>query len=724
MAGGRRGGASRRLAWGLLLLAASVVLFGLAWLLQDSGMLGGLDQLFSVIGGSAGAAALYLTVRPHRPAAAPAAGGDPATLDALASTVAAVWRPEQRHRRLLNPHPLPTAWTTIGPPIADHWSNIRSDGDPTPLDLDGCLDLHHPDALHRVLTDERLRGRVVVLGEPGAGKTALLLREALRLLQAREPGGRVPVLLRLSTWNPDEQNLEQWIASQLVGEYACHAPVSTDRLLPLLDGLDEIPAPRRARALQAISNTFDSDHPLVLTSRSNEYLDSLAALPGIAMAAAVVLELTDVPADVAREYLQRATGRADWAQVFDRDAAAHGGRLAAALTEPLWIDLARTTYADPDQPDNQPAELLGLPDTDTVHTYLLDRLIVTAYPDPPEPSPAGQVWRRADAARYLRHLADHMQRQNTQDFAWWELARTVPLRARLAQTVAAALAFGLAAGLAFGLTIGPLFGLVVGLAFGLAFGFQFWRSTWRLAPSRSQVRWRRSDQSVVYRLGFVFVWGLVCGLAGMVAVVLGGVLAVGLTGVLEVGLTFGLTVGLAVGLTSGLAFGLGNEFTTVLDRSDADLLSTDPLGLLRNDRRRTLVTALAVGIAFVLAVGVTVVLAVGLMFELVGLLVSGPAVGLAFALATNSWGVFQCARLWWCGRHALPWPLMTFLADAHRRGLLRQAGGVYQLRHALLRDRLTSQAHSGPAIPATRTADASSHAYGGEPLDIDSSNTA
>jgi hypothetical protein len=31
---------------------------------------------------------------------------------------------------------------------------------------------------------------------------------------------------------------------------------------------------------------------------------------------------------------------------------------------------------------------------------------------------------------------------------------------------------------------------------------------------------------------------------------------------------------------------------------------------------------------------------------------------------------------------------MTFLGDAHRRGVLRQAGAVYQFRHARLQDHL------------------------------------
>lgn len=354
MAGNRVGGRGRRIAWGARLLILGVVLYLLARSLHDNDVLEGLDKVFSIIGGMSGLLGLALTVRAVRSVGSPADAhdgqADSSGLDGLATAVEQVWRPELRRRRLANPHPLPIAWTTIGPPIADHWSNIRSDGHPMPLNLDDCLDLRRPDALHQVLTDERLRGRVILLGEPGAGKTTLLLREALRLLRARTSGDRVPVLLRLPTWNPDEQTLEQWITTQLATEYGHRSLITTSHLLPLLDGLDEMPAPRRARAVQAINNTFDPDQPLVLTSRTTEYLDTLAGLPGTTMAAAAVLELTTIAADVACAYLQRTTNRpGDWEAAFDRDT---DGRLADALNAPLWIDLARITHTPTNPTDS------------------------------------------------------------------------------------------------------------------------------------------------------------------------------------------------------------------------------------------------------------------------------------------------------------------------------------------------------------------------------------
>jgi hypothetical protein len=58
------------------------------------------------------------------------------------------------------------------------------------------------------------------------------------------------------------------------------------------------------------------------------------------------------------------------------------------------------------------------------------------------------------------------------------------------------------------------------------------------------------------------------------------------------------------------------------------------------------------------------------------------------------WGRFQAARAWLALRGRLPWRPMRFLADAHRRGVLRQAGAVYQFRHSRLQDRLAAVADS------------------------------
>jgi hypothetical protein len=58
------------------------------------------------------------------------------------------------------------------------------------------------------------------------------------------------------------------------------------------------------------------------------------------------------------------------------------------------------------------------------------------------------------------------------------------------------------------------------------------------------------------------------------------------------------------------------------------------------------------------------------------------------ALAATCWPYYSLARLRFALSGQLPWRLQAFLADAHRLGVLRQAGAVYQFRHANLQQRL------------------------------------
>lgn len=56
----------------------------------------------------------------------------------------------------------------------------------------------------------------------------------------------------------------------------------------------------------------------------------------------------------------------------------------------------------------------------------------------------------------------------------------------------------------------------------------------------------------------------------------------------------------------------------------------------------------------------------------------------AYIAFGSVWGRWVQTRLWLARSGSLPWRLIDFLDDAHRRGLLRVVGGVYQFRHRLL----------------------------------------
>jgi len=74
-------------------------------------------------------------------------------------------------------------------------------------------------------------------------------------------------------------------------------------------------------------------------------------------------------------------------------------------------------------------------------------------------------------------------------------------------------------------------------------------------------------------------------------------------------------------------------------------------------------------------------------FRRVGAVAFGLGTGTVGVLA-RAWGGFVVGRGWLALRGRLPWRLMRFLDDAHRRGVLRQSGAVYEFRHARLQDHL------------------------------------
>jgi hypothetical protein len=219
----------------------------------------------SILGSFVALTSLLASFTPHTPQD-PGAGHaqrlDQATED-LAMAVQRQWRDEEKFRRLQDPFPLPVSWTAADAAVTDHWGNVsRKCSVVEPMHLGGQLD-------HVVeVFDQVPSGRLVVLGKPGAGKTVLTLRFTLDLLKRRQPRDRVPVVFSLGSWHPAQQSLHTWISQRLVEDYpalGARAPsgstwgwelVQAGRILPVLDGLDEIPESLRGEAMQRLNAAF------------------------------------------------------------------------------------------------------------------------------------------------------------------------------------------------------------------------------------------------------------------------------------------------------------------------------------------------------------------------------------------------------------------------------------------------------------------------------------
>ncbi|MFF4659146.1 NACHT domain-containing protein [Streptomyces sp. NPDC001381] len=145
---------------------------------------------------------------------------------------------------------------------------------------------------------------------------------------------------------------------------------------------------------------------------------------------------------------------------------------------------------------------------------------------------------------------------------------------------------------------------------------------------------------------------------------------------------FGVLVGAIGGCASGVCLALNTPADTIR--------AADPPSTLRTDRAATLarsaVAALVAGggcLAFISATGRGTTL--GTMHTEVWVPVG------TSALALSAWGRLGTARIWLAVTGRAPWRLMRFLEDAHRRGVLRHSGALYEFRHVRLQERLAAR---------------------------------
>lgn len=144
---------------------------------------------------------------------------------------------------------------------------------------------------------DEAEGELLILGAPGAGKSTLLVDLAQQLvgrafIDQRHP---LPVILRLSSWAVHRPALDDWMIEQLSQTYDVPRKLSErwvkeGRLLPLLDGLDEMEEAARPACIAAI-NGYHRTHltPLIACSRQAEY-EVAAKRAHIALQSAVVVQ--------------------------------------------------------------------------------------------------------------------------------------------------------------------------------------------------------------------------------------------------------------------------------------------------------------------------------------------------------------------------------------------------------------------------------------------------
>ena len=129
-----------------------------------------------------------------------------------------------------------------------------------------------------IATFERSERSLLILGEPGAGKTISLLKLTDHLLRDASDSESVPLVLHLASWANQRQPFAEWVAAETRAKYqvpldSAESLLSTNSLTLLLDGLDEMSADAIPACITAI-NAWREEQPrvpIVICCRSADY---------------------------------------------------------------------------------------------------------------------------------------------------------------------------------------------------------------------------------------------------------------------------------------------------------------------------------------------------------------------------------------------------------------------------------------------------------------------
>jgi hypothetical protein len=565
-------------------------------------------------------------------------------------------------------------------------------------------------------------GRLVILGDPGYGKTVAALTLIKHINARSQPGDRVAELFALSEWQRwrgEHQSAPfgEWLAAQLtlmhpqLDAAVARELVHAGLVLPVLDGLDEIVLIEHRRACVAAIDAYAGrglpHRPFVLTCRAREYYE--LAPDWVRDDERVVL--VGLQPDQIYDKLAepQIAGRPAWRALREQQAAGDS-TINELFRSPLRLTIALQVYRDRD-----PTELLELSRAQA-HGRLWELFVQTnagTYPGATS----------AHVRAWLTWLAVGLRRTGRQRFMLHELYLLDPRPATTFRSfrVAIALISGLIGGVlgwpVVWLIAAPIIGVFGSPDIRLIGGVIIvvvpeWSTIWLVgsaivgtlgallfgllldpAPSvRSSVSWRARMRYAIHN-------NLAGWLGGWLIIGLGGAASGAAVGSVFVGLTIGLVIGL-FGALSSILFDLAKAGTDIVvadppprfahAHPSAVLLASRTSGLVGS-----LVGGLGVGLLFGLSIGVAVgvleglraALSLGLFFGLTVWLLFGLIGGLTSGL--GAWLYHYWLRWRLRARGLLPPSLPAFLewcADDERSWI--RISDAYEFRHRELLEHL------------------------------------
>ena len=268
---------------------------------------------------------------------------------------------------------------------------------------EATIDLPVATQMIEVFRRSEVGGRLLILGDPGAGKTIMLMELAKSLLEAgqQDLSAPVPVILDLSTWREDQKTLADWLVEQISHEkYTLDRNMSREwleagRFLPLLDGLDELGLDRQCKAIAAINQYLKADArlDLVVCCRWEEYKASEDKLTELNRAIRLQ-PLTDCKI---RDYLKQLSRDDLWQPIQSNP------ELLELSRSPLFLNITVIAY------QGQPIQNRQ----DLFNAYIDRRFEL---PLQKRVYPAGKAPNPLQTLHYLIWLAQQMKRESKTEF--------------------------------------------------------------------------------------------------------------------------------------------------------------------------------------------------------------------------------------------------------------------------------------------------------------------
>ena len=568
------------------------------------------------------------------------------------------------------------------------------------------------------LFDQLGTGRtLLLLGEPGAGKTITLLQLTRELIIRAEQDTEalIPVVFNLSSWGSKSLSIATWLMAELNTKYQVPTAIAQpwireQQLLLLLDGLDEVRAEHRdacVAALNQFQQTYGTE--MVVCSRIKDY----EALSQRLMVQQAIYVRSLQPTQVDR-YLNDLNGNLiGLRQLLATDAA-----LQELARSPLILNIMVLAY-EGIAPEDSP-QMSAEAHRQRLFDVYIDRMLKRRGSD--------TRYSPTQTRRWLSWLAQQLVQSSQTIFLieWLDRSWLRTSRQQWLYIVLSSLSVGLAFGVIIASNVGAkqdwlAVGLMVWAICSLANIVSIWitMTIEQLPPSPRQVFLQRLTYSLWTGVVPGFIFGIVAGLAKtpqvgwMVALLtgllsslmdwcMGGVVGVsflkpvealkwswasvsrylmfGLVGSAPFGLLLSLagvlgrnsTTGLLLAMLGGLIFGL---LTGLRAGAEVETRTTTNQGIWRSAKTSfTVAISISLGFSLMLHLLITVSPGWGVFYGLyVGLLMGGTACIVHISL-----------RIVFYLHNAMPWNYAQFLEDAVDRILLQKVGGGYIFIHRLL----------------------------------------